>query len=449
MIMARSDFRVKVDLSKYYHDIRRFCWVFVDGTKILQISDMKKHIKKLFNIREPYHLCLNNTEYLPPSEDARIIKENETIIVIPGSGLEDEVESSINFISPSIQDNDNSENKGNKTFNHKEAQTIEFSAMEVTVPTKDITIQSNELLSDSKQDLSSMDVTFHSIVNDIEDNYIDSKTMNSNIMEDYSFIKKESPSTKRKRVRHRKGKKNISTFIQNPNDKNDTTKKPKIVDSLVLSSGKHIRFDTSETNEIQTIQQFVIEPALSKLFSLRNSSTPLTFPNKKIKEEIVKPQNISTIEVENIDISNEKTNETLNNTVEKNISGKEINHDLKNQSFSDIELEQYPPVKMQDVQNNDIIAFKMLRIGEDYSPHMSNIIIGQVMALNQQTSIFTFKIIKGLDQIYNGTIPSGKFSILEPEMKGIISNILNINYSHMMEPCFVKKSSSNNTNTVS
>lgn len=56
---------------------------------------------------------------------------------------------------------------------------------------------------------------------------------------------------------------------------------------------------------------------------------------------------------------------------------------------------------------------------------------------------------EGLDQIYNGTIPSGKFSILEPEMKGIISNILNINYSHMMEPCFIKKSSSNNTNTVS
>ncbi|XP_043677963.1 uncharacterized protein LOC122633729 isoform X2 [Vespula pensylvanica] len=428
MIMARSDFRVKVDLSKYYHDIRRFCWVFVDGTKILQISDMKKHIKKLFNIREPYHLCLNNTEYLPPFEDARIIKENETIIVIPGSGLEDEIESSINFVSPSIQDNDNSENKGNKTFNHKETQTVEFSVMEVTVPTKDITIQSNELLSDSKQD---------------------SKTMNSTITEDYSFIKKQSPSTKRKRVRHRKGKKNISTFIQNPNDKNDITKKPKIVDSLVLSSGKHIRFDTSETNEIQMMQQFVIEPALSKLISLRNSSTPLTFPNKKIKEEIVKPQNISTIEVENIDISNEKTNETLNNTVEKNTSGKEINHDLKNQSFSDIELEQYPPVKMQDVENNDIIAFKMLRIGEDYSPHMSNVIIAQVMALNQQTSIFTLKIIKGLDQIYNGTIPSGKFSILEPEMKGIISNILNINYSHMMEPCFIKKSSSNNTNTVS
>lgn len=35
----------------------------------------------------------------------------------------------------------------------------------------------------------------------------------------------------------------------------------------------------------------------------------------------------------------------------------------------------------------------MLRIGEDYSPHMSNIIIAQVMTLNQQTSIFTLKII--------------------------------------------------------
>ncbi|XP_035728177.1 uncharacterized protein LOC118444221 [Vespa mandarinia] len=440
--MARSDFRIKVDLSKYYHDIRRFCWIFVDGTKILQISDMKKHIKKLFNIREPYHLCLNNTEYLPPSEDARIIKENETIIVIPGSGLENEVESSINFLSPFIQDNDNSENKGNKTFNHKEVQTIEFSVMEV--PTKDITIQSNDLSSASKQD-----VTFYSVENDTDDNCTDYKTMNSNIMEDCSFIEKETNSMKRKRVRHRKGKKNISTSVQDSNDKNNTTKKPKIVDSLVLSSGKHIRFDTTETNEIEMMQQFVIEPALSKLFSLRNSSTPLTFPNKKIKEEIVNTQNISNVEVENIDIPNEKTDETLNNTVKKNTSGKEINHDVKNQSFSDVELEQYPIAQMYDVQNNDIIGFKMLRIGEDYSPHMSKIIVAQVMGLNQQTNVFTLKVIKGLDQIYNGTIPSGKFSILEPETNGIISNILNINYSHMMEPCFIKKSSSNNTNTVS
>ncbi|XP_047360368.1 uncharacterized protein LOC124953280 isoform X2 [Vespa velutina] len=435
MNMARSDFRIKVDLSKYYHDIRRFCWIFVDGTKILQISDMKKHIKKLFNIREPYHLCLNNTEYLPPSEDARIIKENETIIVIPGSGLENEVESSINFLSPIIQDNDNSENKGNKTFNHKEVQTIEFSVMEV--PPKDITIQSNGLSSASKQE------------DDTDDNCTDYKTMNSNTMEDCSFIEKETNSTKRKRVRHRKGKKNISTSVKDSNDKNNTTKKPKIVDSLVLSSGKHIRFDTTETNEIEMMQQFVIEPALSKLFSLRNSSTPLTFPNKKIKEEIVNPQNISNVEVENIDIPNEKTDETLNNTVKKNTSGKEINHDVKNQSFSDVELEQYPIAQMYDVQNNDIIGFKMLRIGEDYSPHMSKIIVAQVMGLNQQTNVFTLKVIKGLDQIYNGTIPSGKFSILEPETNGIISNILNINYSHMMEPCFIKKSSSNNTNIVS
>lgn len=123
----------------------------------------------------------------------------------------------------------------------------------------------------------------------------------------------------------------------------------------------------------------------------------------------------------------------------------------------------------------------MLRIGEDYSPHISKIIIAQVMALNQQTSIFTLKIIskywylyftyrtkfqiiviiryklihyqlqfsEGLDQIYNGTIPSGKFSILEPEVNGTVSNILNIYYSHMLTPRFIKKSSSNNTNAVS
>lgn len=207
-------------------------------------------------------------------------------------------------------------------------------------------------------DLSSMDVTFHSIANDTDGNCTDYKTTNSDIMEDHSFIKKETTSIKRKRVRHRRGK-NLSTSAKDPDNMNDTTKKPKIVDSLVLSSRKHIRFDKNEPNEIQMMQQFVIEPALSKLFSLRNSSTPLTFSNQKIKEEFVQPQNISNIEVENVDTSNDKTNETLYNTVEKNTSRKEINHDLQNQSFSDLELEEYSPVQIQDVQNNDIIAFKV------------------------------------------------------------------------------------------
>jgi len=75
-------FRLKVDLSKFFHDARRFCWIFIDGIKIQQIIHMKQHISKLFNIMEPFHFLLNDTEYLPPIEDVRILKENETILLV-------------------------------------------------------------------------------------------------------------------------------------------------------------------------------------------------------------------------------------------------------------------------------------------------------------------------------------------------------------------------------
>lgn len=72
--------------------------------------------------------------------------------VIPGNGLENGAESSLNFLSSSTQDNNNSENKVSKSFDHKEVQTVEFSVIEVTVPrTEDITIQSNKLSSALKQ----------------------------------------------------------------------------------------------------------------------------------------------------------------------------------------------------------------------------------------------------------------------------------------------------------
>ncbi|XP_017882316.1 uncharacterized protein LOC108626249 [Ceratina calcarata] len=85
--MSRFNFRIKIDLCKYYNDVRRYCWIFIDGTKMLQIAHLMEHITKLFSIKEPFHLLLNETDYLPPNEDIRILKENETILVSPGSGL--------------------------------------------------------------------------------------------------------------------------------------------------------------------------------------------------------------------------------------------------------------------------------------------------------------------------------------------------------------------------
>lgn len=82
VMMKHPRFRLKIDLSEFFHDARQFCWIFVDGTKIQQIIHLQHHISKLFSITEPFHLVLNDIEYLPPTEDVRILKENEMIQLV-------------------------------------------------------------------------------------------------------------------------------------------------------------------------------------------------------------------------------------------------------------------------------------------------------------------------------------------------------------------------------
>lgn len=78
--MNRINFRIKLDLCKYHKDMHRFCWIFIDSTKMINIKDVKGHINSLFRVNEPFDLFLNEVEYLPPNEDIRILKENETVL---------------------------------------------------------------------------------------------------------------------------------------------------------------------------------------------------------------------------------------------------------------------------------------------------------------------------------------------------------------------------------
>lgn len=77
--MNRINFRIKLDLCKY-NDVFRFCWIFIDSIRMADIKDIKGHIKRLFHINEPFDLFLNEVEYLPPNEDIRVLKENETVL---------------------------------------------------------------------------------------------------------------------------------------------------------------------------------------------------------------------------------------------------------------------------------------------------------------------------------------------------------------------------------
>ena len=167
-----------------------------------------------------------------------------------------------------------------------------------------------------------------SAINDTKD----SKITEDNFTEDNSLVEETTGSNKRKRVRKRKSKK-VSEIV--PETDSSTLeisgKKPKIIDSILISSGKHIRFqglddedssfDTKAQNDNSMQRLFSngdiknkqsVNKELASLLNLRQSSTPLTFTHKKAKREYV-PEQINEVSAEmNMDTS-EKRNKSLSN----------------------------------------------------------------------------------------------------------------------------------------
>lgn len=78
MEKTKLNFRVKVDLSKFFQDHRKTSWIFVDTSKTSCIKQLKDHIVKIFDITEPSYLLCDST-YLPCKEDVRIVQYDNLI----------------------------------------------------------------------------------------------------------------------------------------------------------------------------------------------------------------------------------------------------------------------------------------------------------------------------------------------------------------------------------
>ncbi|XP_012539698.2 uncharacterized protein LOC105838580 isoform X2 [Monomorium pharaonis] len=356
--MKRPHFRLKVDLSKFFQDARRFCWIFIDGTKIQQVIHMQEHISKLFNIAEPFHLLLNETEYLPPIEDIRILKENETILVVPGSGINKEVSIVVKTSSGFIHD--------------EKTQTINNKAGKQEMVVQDIsndTFNNTQPISNITRDMTFYSINDNTIDHSEEDT--DSKTDN-NVTEDCNMTDSIASVGKRKRVRKRKAKNRSQIvspceIIEENISKESKWKKPKIIDSYIIPSRKHIRFDNME-NEKNIAKQIVQEVSrnesclskasstrdLSTLLALGQSSTPLTFHNainKKLKNAI-KMENIL-----NDEIKSKNLNKIMEDSTENKLCTKESKKEVRNYKSWHAELENVP-VMTRKPQVNEIIAIK-------------------------------------------------------------------------------------------
>ncbi|XP_011686965.1 PREDICTED: uncharacterized protein LOC105449430 [Wasmannia auropunctata] len=434
VMMKRSQFRLKVDLSNFFHDARRSCWIFVDGTKIQQVRHMKQHISKLFNIAEPFHLLLNDTEYLPPIEDVRILKENETILVIPGSGINNEVPAIVETSNGSVDD--------------RQIQSINIKTGKQETVSQDI---SNDTLNNTQPasiNNTTRDMTFYSVISDTAADHsegdTDSKTTDNNLTEDCNMIDSIVSIAKRKRVRKRKPR-NRSRLIVSPPDiieenglKEPKLKKPKIIDSYIVPCGKHIRFCNME-DENNIAKQIVQEISrnesclskasssrdLSTLLALGQSSTPITFVNKRLRNE-VKTENAL-----NNEIGGKNLNKNMEDSTEKNVSSEKSKKEVQSYKNMQADLEKFP-IMTRKPKAHDIIAFKTLKIGGDYTPQVSNSIFTEVVSSCTQSGNYTLRILHGREEIQ---VPIGKFSLSEDESESHPDgDTFVLNHSQMIEP---------------
>ncbi|XP_032675182.1 uncharacterized protein LOC116845991 [Odontomachus brunneus] len=480
--MPRSYYRLKVNLSKFFHDVRRVCWIFIDLTKIQHIIHVQQHISKIFGINEPFHLLLNDTEYLPPMEDVRILLENETIKVVPGSGIHNE---SATLSSLSNIDN----------YKHfSKTKTCNGSVHNKIAQASDVKIDKPRLINScSRLDISNnatngsdlamsfdntangaellmgnntADIMFTTAIDDTERN------INSKVI-DYSNLTEPSDttdsSTKRKRIRKRKSKNNHHQKDQIDSEQDsrleisssdtkeeDKSKKPRIVDDYIIPTRKHIRFNDIEehnnvsgeiyeifNNNVKSYMNKGTSRNLSTLLALRQSSTPITF-TKKVKDTN-KVENSSTpiiSAIKEIDMESPteekakcvKNLKKINNdtSIEKNVCTKEDNK--RTQFYKNLlnaELEDFP-VMSRKPNVGDIIGFKTLRLSNDYTPQISNTIIGEILSFCADSANYIFKIIKGSEEI---EAPSGKFSLLEEDESVCQGDDkISFNLSQIIEP---------------
>ncbi|XP_060811708.1 uncharacterized protein LOC132904903 isoform X1 [Bombus pascuorum] len=416
--MNRTNFRVKLDLCKYYNDQHRFCWIFIDSTKMIDVNDIKGHIKTLFRINEPFDLFLNEIEYLPPNEDVRILKENETVLVLPKSPLScTQLTNQLNVsVSNPVSSVDTSRQDSSAHPKQVEPISINSSSSKNPPQQEQLLINSRAIESSSMQQECPAAIT----------NKLQNAKENTNTEVPYVCAR-------RKRARRRRS----SKLEQPPLVEEDKPSKANVINSEVVPLGKHVRFDNVDDKiclenpvtcpETITGAHTTVSPAneLTNLLSMANNPTPPTFENNRAK---------NTVNAKGPSKEVNEVNASPANFSESIASIKELKG---SKEFEDIDFETYP-VMTTKPKINDVIAFKMLKIGTDFTPQVSNFIVGEVVSYNPEKSLYTYKVLKGLSELQ---VPVGKFNFVEESGEQVINDTIKLNYAQIMKPRLVSVSS--------
>ncbi|XP_033353633.1 uncharacterized protein LOC117235571 isoform X1 [Bombus vosnesenskii] len=404
--MNRTNFRIKLDLCKYHKDLHRFCWIFIDSTKMINIKDVKTHINLLFRINEPFDLFLNEVEYLPPNEDVRILKENETVLVLPKTRLSNIQLSStqlINQLHLAVSNPVSPIDAGKQDPESSPADSKRIGPTAINSPAaKSSPVQ-------------------HEFSSDITDKLQNSKE-STDVEIPYVYAR-------RKRTRRRKSSKPEQLLL----NEGDRSSKAYVINAKVVPLGKHIRFDNID-DEIclenpvtcpETIRgvHTTVSPVheLTNLLSMVNNSTPPTFENNRVKNTV-----------------NAKHQSNEVNGVNTNVSASiaSIMALGESKEFVNTDLETYP-VMTTKPKINDIIAFKMLKIGSDFTPQVSNFIVAEVVSCSPEKSLYIFKVLQGLSEVQ---VPVGKLNCMDESEEHAMNNTIKLNYAQIMKPRLVSVS---------
>ncbi|XP_043471160.1 coilin isoform X1 [Leptopilina heterotoma] len=411
MDKTKVNFRVKVDLSKFFQDIRKISWIFVDTSRTSCIKQLKDHIAKVFDIQESFYLSCEST-YLPCKEDVRIVQYDNLITLMPGTSVV------------------NNDNNSVSTFDEKEVQTDNSNE------DANMTVLSGNTIPGTTTN----NTMYHSLLEESEaGSPAESKETDSMMTEDYSFD--TATPAKRKRSRRKRIKRLDTSTSKIDKTPLEDKRKPKIIDQIVLGSGKHIRFSNqdeeikSPINNVSNTAEFqnkCIESPISKtsssnsldaLLSLKQCSTPLTFSCAKVNKQVMKPSKM--VSVINEDVENlTESDRNIVTQIEKSF---DVN-------FENVDVEKCPPL-LKGAQVRDIIAFKMFKMGENYTPQISNFIFGRVVDSHPITKQYTIQILRGLEEIEE---PKGKLTLPTDEEE-TQSDIIKVYENQLLETRLISR----------
>lgn len=384
-------FRVCSKLSIGENTDSRKCFIFINE-RWPKIKSVQDHIKNIFNIEEEVNIYIGDV-LLPENETIKLIQPNDILIIKNIKGKKDDL------CSKQFKSNSSDVKWFPKSDSPQRQKKFKY------VPVSKREDSSEKILSNCLEELRCKKEEI--VKNCFQDIDSGSTVNDSNEVEPLFGI----PVKKRKR----KHKKKLKVLDPSPIEETNTNKTDLMTFDSLDSPSKHIHFSDEEDskeriqahsspkvngNQVEefrsSLRQLVNKPASQKIFSRKSETTVAIVP---------KPEDSGPSALESTTVNpDENKSEPIDSA-----------------SF-------VPKV-------GDLISFKKIKLGNDYTPQQSNEIIGEVLTVEGTAGSYlvVFTIKEGAEEFED---PSGKFSIEvdENKLEGDKIHVAEMRWNDVIEP---------------